>query len=212
MLELARRRVVFEDPPAVRAIFGDSRWAWFWLVVRLYVGYTWITSGWGKLNNPAWTQTGSALRGYWQNAINLPANGSPPITFGWYRDFIAFLLNGGHYVWFAKLILAGELLIGAAMIVGAFVGIAAFFGAFMNFNFMLAGSTSVNPVIFTLSILLVLAWKNAGYFGLDRILLPAFGTPWRPGILFGTDALAAEEGRTEADREAQRKKDGERAA
>ncbi len=28
-------------------------------------------------------------------------------------------------------------------------------------------------------ILLILAWKNAGYLGLDRYLLPALGTPWK---------------------------------
>ncbi len=27
-------------------------------------------------------------------------------------------------------------------------------------------------------ILLILAWKNAGYIGLDRFFLPALGTPW----------------------------------
>jgi hypothetical protein len=27
------------------------------------------------------------------------------------------------------------------------------------------------------------AWKVAGYYGLDRYLLPMLGTPWRPGSL-----------------------------
>ena len=31
---------------------------------------------------------------------------------------------------------------------------------------------------------LVLAWKTAGWIGVDRWLLPAVGTPWRPGRLF----------------------------
>jgi len=30
-----------------------------------------------------------------------------------------------------------------------------------------------------LGFLLVLAWKTAGYIGLDRFLLPLLGTPWR---------------------------------
>ena len=58
------------------------------------------------------------------------------------------------------------------------MGIAAFFGAFMNFNFMLAGSASTNPVLFLGGIILILAWKNAGYWGLDRWLLQRLGTPW----------------------------------
>ena len=49
------------DSPVARALFSSTRWAWLWLIVRLYVGYTWLTSGWGKLNNPAWVQTGEAF-------------------------------------------------------------------------------------------------------------------------------------------------------
>lgn len=104
----------------------------------------------------------------------------PPIAFDWYRGFIQFLLDSGSYTWFAKFIVAGELLLGIALILGAFVGIAAFFAGFMNWNFMMAGAASTNPVLFTLSILLILAWKTAGWWGLDRWLLPRLGTPWRP--------------------------------
>jgi thiosulfate dehydrogenase [quinone] large subunit len=32
--------------------------------------------------------------------------------------------------------------------------------------------------LFTLAVLLILAWKVAGYYGLDYYLLPALGTPW----------------------------------
>jgi thiosulfate dehydrogenase (quinone) large subunit len=58
-------------------------------------------------------------------------------------------------------------------------GIAAFFGAFMNWNFLMAGTASTNPLLFVLALLLVLAWKVAGYIGLDCYLLPFLGTPWR---------------------------------
>jgi thiosulfate dehydrogenase [quinone] large subunit len=33
----------------------------------------------------------------------------------------------------------------------------------------------------------VLAWRNAGWIGLDRALLPALGTPWQPGRIFHHD-------------------------
>jgi thiosulfate dehydrogenase [quinone] large subunit len=49
---------------------------------------------------------------------------------------------------------------------------------------MMAGSASTNPVLFVLAVLLMLAWKNAGWIGLDRWLLPALGTPWQPGRFF----------------------------
>lgn len=173
------------DPPFITPLLNSTSWAWLWLIIRLYVGYTWLTSGWSKITNPAWTQTGAALKGFWERAIIIPeAPARPAIVFNWYRGFIQALLEGGHYTWFAKLIVAGEVLIGIALILGAFVGIAAFLGAFMNWNFMMAGTASANPVLFTLSILLVLAWKTAGWWGLDRWLLPKLGTPWRPGIVF----------------------------
>lgn len=167
------------------SLLNSTRWAWLWLIIRLYVGYSWLTSGWSKITNPAWTQTGAALKGFWERAVIIPeAPARPAIVFNWYRGFIQALLEGGHYTWFAKLIVAGELLIGIALILGAFVGIAAFLGAFMNWNFMMAGSASANPMLFTLSILLILAWKTAGWWGLDRWLLPKLGTPWRPGVVF----------------------------
>ncbi|MBI5303879.1 MAG: DoxX family protein [Chloroflexi bacterium] len=177
----AYRNGEMTDPPITRFIFSDTRFAWIWLIVRLYMSYTWITSGWGKFNNPAWLNTGDALKGYWVNALKLDPK--PVITFDWYRVFIQFLVDTQAYVWFAKLVVFGELLIGIALLVGAFTGIAAFFGGFMNWNFMMAGTTSVNPVFFTLSILLIFAWKTAGYWGLDRYLLPALGTPWKPGFI-----------------------------
>ena len=32
-----------------------------------------------------------------------------------------------------------------------------------------------------------MAWKVAGYFGLDRWLIPALGAPWKVGALFERD-------------------------
>lgn len=177
--------VMMTDPPFAVSLFGSTRWAWLWLILRLYIGYTWLTSGLGKISNPAWMQTGAALKGFWENAIRIPeAPAKPAIAFDWYRTFIESLLNSQSYVWFAKLVPVAELLIGIALILGAFVGIAAFAGAFMNWNFMMAGTASINPLMFVITILLILAWKTAGWWGLDRFLLPAIGTPWRPGRVF----------------------------
>jgi thiosulfate dehydrogenase [quinone] large subunit len=53
----------------------------------------------------------------------------------------------------------------------------------MNFNFMLAGSASINPVLFVLAILILFGWKVSGWMGIDRWLLHALGTPWEPGGL-----------------------------
>ncbi|MFU8772403.1 MAG: DoxX family protein [Anaerolineales bacterium] len=184
----AKQSISFSDPPLIQAMFSRTSWAWVWLAARLYLGYAWFTSGFGKIDNPAWMQTGTALQGFWERAVMVPDGPTQPaIAFDWYRTFIQFLLDGGHYTWFAPLVSIGELLVGVALILGAFTGIAAFFGGFMNWNFMMAGAASTNPLLFTISILLILAWKNAGWFGFDRFLLPLLGTPWRPGRLFSME-------------------------
>ena len=125
---------------------------------------------------------GTGILGFWTRALAVN-NGKPVITYDWYRSFIQFLVDSNASVWFAKVITFGELAIGLGLLVGAFVGIAAFFGALMNMSFLMAGTVSTNPVLFLAGILLILAWKNAGYLGLDRFLLSALGTPWaRPTL------------------------------
>lgn len=179
--------VVFTDPPIAEKLLNSTTFALLWLVVRLYVGYQWLTSGLGKIENPAWMVTGEALKGFWIRAVAIPeAPARPAISFEWYRSFIQGLLDSGSYVWFAKLVAIGEVLIGVALILGLFTAVAAFFGGFMNWNFMMAGTASINPVLFPLSILLILAWKTAGYWGVDRFVLPMLGTPWQPGKVFKT--------------------------
>jgi thiosulfate dehydrogenase [quinone] large subunit len=86
----------------------------------------------------------------------------------------------------------GELLVGVALILGIFTGLAAFFGSFMNVNYLLAGSISTNPLLFIFATWIVLAWKTAGWIGVDRWILPALGTPWRPGNLFHMGGKEAE--------------------
>ena len=171
--------VEVEGPRFVRFLFNNTRAGLFWLPIRLFVGFSWLEAGWHKFTDPEWMQGGAALRAYWERAASIPEQGRPPITYEWYRDFINTLLAGGHESWFAVLVTFGELAIGLGLILGALTGIAAFFGAFMNMSFLLAGSASTNPIMFTLAVGLMLAWRVAGYYGLDRYLLPRLGTPWR---------------------------------
>ena len=172
------------DPVLWRRLLGNVHWALFWLPLRFFVGREWLSAGEHKIRDEAWMDGGVALQGYWERAVAVPEGGRPAITYGWYRDFLQYMLDNEWYSWFGPLIAVGEFMIGAALIVGALVGISAFLGTFMNFNFQLAGSASTNPVLFGLSVFLILAWKVAGYVGVDRYLLPALGAPWRPGRLF----------------------------
>jgi len=185
-------REYFEDPPLARKIFSSTSFAWLWLIVRVWLGYNWVEATIShKIRNPAWVKTGEAVKGFWQHAITIPANGRPPIEYAWYREFLAWLLSIHAQVWVGKLVAYGELMVGIALILGAFAGVAAFFGALMNWNFMMAGTTSTNPVLFAVAILVILGWKVAGYYGLDRYLLPMLGTPWRPGRMFVRKTQAA---------------------
>jgi thiosulfate dehydrogenase [quinone] large subunit len=188
-----REGQIIVDPPIARFLFSDTRFSPVWLVVRFLLGLSWLQSGWGKLFlnadaaqglNPKWMDGGAALKGFWESALGLGPDGlalegaTAKIKFDWYQSFINGLYEAGAYTWFAKLVVFGEVLVGLALILGLFVGIAAFFGAFLNWNFIMAGTASSNGLYIIVAVLLMLAWKTAGWYGLDRYALPYIGTPW----------------------------------
>jgi thiosulfate dehydrogenase (quinone) large subunit len=175
--------VVFEEPPIARYLFGDTRLAWLWLPLRIFLGWEWLEAGLHKYHDAAWFETGTALQKFWERALQMSPK--PVIAVDWYRTFIQYLLDTGAYTWFSKIVVLSELAIGVALILGAFTAVAAFFGGFMNWNFIMAGSASTNGLLFAIATWLVLAWRTAGWIGLDRWLLPAIGTPWKAGRLFG---------------------------
>jgi thiosulfate dehydrogenase [quinone] large subunit len=169
-----------EDPVFWRLLVGNTYYAILWLPLRFFSGRDWLEAGESKLRSDAWMDGGTALKGFWTNAVTVPEGKSSSAagTYDWFNDFLNYMLKHEWYTWFAKLIAVGETLVGLGIIFGALVGIAAFFGTLMNFNFELAGSASSNPVMFGLGVFLVLGWKVAGWWGLDRWLLPRLGTPW----------------------------------
>lgn len=173
-----------EDSPITHALFNEVRWAWLWLIFRIYIGWHWLVSGWGKLHNPAWfgSQAGAALTGFVNNALSKTTGAHPDVQ-SWYAWFLQHLVLPHTTIW-SNLVASGEFLVGIALILGIFTGIAAFFSSFMNLSYLLAGSVSINPIMFVPAIFLIMAWKTAGWWGLDRWLLPALGTPWRPGYIF----------------------------
>lgn len=172
------------DSPVARSLFGDVKWAWLWLILRLYVGWQWLEAGLGKMGNPAWTgsNAGAAITGFVNGALS-KTGGEHPDVQAWYAAFLRNIVLPNASQW-SYLITFGEVLVGIALILGLFTGIAAFFGSPMNLNYMLAGTVSTNPILFVIATWLVLAWKTAGWLGLDRWALPALGTPWAPGLVF----------------------------
>lgn len=166
------RHTHFEEMAISRFFFSNSNTGILWLLVRLYVGWEWLIAGWGKLHSPVWfgPNAGSALTGFIQGALTKTTGLHPDVPM-WYASFLQNYVLPHASTW-SNMVAVGELLVGIALIVGLFVGISAFFGAFMNFNYLLAGTVSMNPIFFLLGVLLILAWRVSGYLGLDYYILP----------------------------------------
>lgn len=193
-----------QDPAFARFLFADPRSAALWLPIRLYVGWDWLEAGLHKLvpsafidaktglasTSASWMDSSAGILGFWKNGVGT-ADKAGLANYDWWKGFLQMLIDNHADVWFAKLIVFGELAVGLGLITGALVGLAAAGGMLMNLSFMLSGSTSSNPVLAVLAILLIMGWKVAGYFGLDRVLLPMLGTPWQPGKIVRTTTATA---------------------
>lgn len=186
------------EPPVARFLFADTRVAWLWLIARLYLCYEWLTAGlekltgrsfefgssFGQSTGSAWVFTGydgGAIKGFVAGAM-AQADGAHPSVQGWYAAFLQHIVLPNAAA-FSYVITFGEILVGLGLLFGALTGIAAFFGLFMNLNYLFAGTVSVNPLLGVLAVLVVLAWRVAGYYGVDRYLLPVLGTPWTGSLL-----------------------------
>ena len=176
--------IEIQGPRFVRFLFYNSRAGLFWLPIRLFVGFAWLEAGYHKLTDPGWTQGGTALRSTGSGSWPSPRRGDRRSPTSGIATSSRCCSTTAPTAGSPGSSLFGELAVGIGLLVGALTGIAAFFGATMNMSFMLAGSASTNPVLFTLAVGLMLAWRVAGYYGLDRYLLPALGAPWRPGAAF----------------------------
>ncbi|MBK6769371.1 MAG: DoxX family protein [Ardenticatenales bacterium] len=188
---VAHRQIA--EPPIAQFLFSDTRLAPLWTIIRLYLGYAWLTAGWGKLTNPAgvWVgaKSGTAVTGFIQGALT-KTGGEHPDVGSWYAAFLERIALP-NAVLFSYLVTYGELLVGVALILGLLTGFAAFFGGFMNASFLFSGAVSTNPVLLLLAILVILAWRVAGYWGLDRWVLPMLGVPGIPGTLFDPSTATA---------------------
>jgi thiosulfate dehydrogenase [quinone] large subunit len=171
------RTINVPENPVSHFLFNDTRSGWIWLVVRLYLGWTWLNAGWHKVTSDSWVgaNAGKSIEGFVKGALAKAEEGKD-VT-GWYASFLENAVLPNAKV-FSYMVAFGEVLVGLGLILGLLTGIAAFFGSFMNVSFLFAGTLSTNPLLFILATWLVLAWKVAGWYGLDRWALPLLGTPW----------------------------------
>lgn len=167
----------YPEPTVSRFLFASRVMAPVWTVVRLYLGYQWLSAGWEKLHDPVWVgaAAGTGVSGFLRGALGKVGGEHPAVQawFGWLIQHV-FLPNAPALSYFVAI---GETLVGVALVLGLLTGMAAFFGGLMNSMFLLAGTVSTNPFMFILATWLVLAWRVAGYYGLDYWALPLIGAP-----------------------------------
>jgi thiosulfate dehydrogenase [quinone] large subunit len=137
------------------------------LLLRVYLGWTWLTAGWHKITG------GFNASGFLKNAVNNPIADKATGELV-YPTFTAFL---NHFALpnvklINILIPWGEFLVGLGLILGALTTAAAFFGLLMNFMFLFAGTVSTNPWMVLIGAIVFIAGANAGKFGVDYYLMP----------------------------------------
>jgi thiosulfate dehydrogenase [quinone] large subunit len=155
-----------------------------WLVARLWLGYGWLNAGyqklWGSEKAAFWNGGGAGVKGFATAGVAGSKAGKGGASYGWFAAFLhGFVIPNAS--WIAKAVTLSELVIGALLILGLFTGAAAVAGLTLNLVYMFSGSSGVNPAYAIVAVLLVLAWRNAGFLGLDRFVLPMSRNRSRPG-------------------------------
>jgi len=169
-------------------LFRSREASLLWLVVRLWLGYQWTNAGyqkiWGSERAGFWFGSGAGVKGFATAGVVGSTAGKGGASYGWWAGVLHnFVIpNAGAL---GKVVSLSELLIGIGLIVGLFTGVAAFAGLLLNLMYMFSGSAGVNPMYALLSVFLILAWRNAGWIGLDRLVLRNSWTAHRPGSLVG---------------------------
>jgi thiosulfate dehydrogenase [quinone] large subunit len=161
-----------------RWLFASKPAAWIWLVVRVWLGYEWLHAAFEKLNTTAarsaWWDSGAAIKSIASSALaaaRLPEH--PQLANAWWMSVLHW--ESTNALWLSRLVVISEVVIGVALILGLFTGIAALLGLVLNFSYMFVGAAGVDPAFLLAAILLVLAWRNAGWIGLDGLMLPHLG-------------------------------------
>jgi thiosulfate dehydrogenase [quinone] large subunit len=145
-----------------------------WLAARLVLGYWWLNAGyqkiWGSEKAGFWFGGGAGVKGFATAGVLGSVTGKSGASYGWWAAFLHnFVVPNAS--WIAKLIALGELAVGIGLVIGLFTGLAAAGGLILNVIYMFTGSAGVNPAYAVLEVPLILAWRNAGYLGLDRYAL-----------------------------------------
>ena len=134
-------------------------------VLRVYLGYTWVMAGWGKIAGGQFDASG-----FLKGALTM-ATGEHPAVQGWWVVFLENVAIPNVEI-FNTLVPWGEFLVGIGLLVGCFTKTAVFFGLAMNFSYLFSGTTSTNPQLVLLSMFILVSAINAGRYGVDGMIMP----------------------------------------
>ena len=186
---LARNRPLdpaTEHLAAADWLFRSPEASFIWLVARMWLGYEWAHAGyekiWGSERMGFWYNNGVGVKGFATGGVAASHGATASVAYGWWAGFLHNFVTP-NAAWIAKLVAVSELAIGIALILGLFTGVAAVAAVTLNLTYMLSGVAGVNPIYALIGVGLILAWRNAGYVGLDSVVLRSVGTPFHPGQL-----------------------------
>src|SRR6185369_5341079 len=92
----------------VHLLTSDIRSAPLWFIVRIYLGWQWLSAGYAKLLNPAWfgSHAGASLQGFVNGAVaktvcapGVPAAACHPDVQMWYASFLQHTVLPHIVVW-----------------------------------------------------------------------------------------------------------------
>jgi thiosulfate dehydrogenase [quinone] large subunit len=129
---------------------------------------------WGSEHTAFISGSGAGVKGFATAGIIGSTTGKGGASYGWWAALLHnFVVPNAS--WIGQFIAIAEVVIGIGLIVGLLTGYAALAGLVLNLVYMFTGSAGVNPAYAVVSVFLVLAWRNAGWIGLDRFIL---GNRW----------------------------------
>ena len=136
-----------------------------WLVLRLYLASVWLQFGVGKIRG-GWLE-GDGLHGL----LSAVAAGGTPAPFPFYARVAELLVATGMDRVLSVVIPLAEVGVGLAFLTGVLLVPAAIGATLLNVNLVLSGVATLrfDGRIIALQILLLLAWRVAGYLGLGTL-------------------------------------------
>jgi thiosulfate dehydrogenase (quinone) large subunit len=141
----------------------------FATLIRLYLGYTWITNSWAKM-----TAGGFDATGFMQGAI-ANSRGENPVVYSWWATFLETVaLPNGEL--FSFMVMWGEFLVGLALIIGLLTQFALVMGILMNSSFILSGASNPDIQMLIFALILIVCGQNTYRIGLDRWAVPYLKT------------------------------------